>query len=102
MAFKNGNKEPYKHKTNRGSMFDNDRKTKETQPDFTGSIDVNGTVFWINGWTGMTQNGKRKLSLSVQPQEERHPQTKHDDEQIGWGGNLPKGSPPQKPTRGGW
>lgn len=72
MAF-NGNskKEPYKHKTNRGSMFENDHKTKEQQPDFTGSVDVNGTIYWISGWKEMTGTGKKRLSLSVKEQEER-------------------------------
>ena len=67
-----GNGKPkYQHKTNRGSMFENDHKTKETQPDFTGSVDVNGTIFWISGWKEMTQNGKKRLSLAVNVQEER-------------------------------
>jgi hypothetical protein len=71
----NGNggarKQPYRHKTNRGSMFENDRKTKDTQPDFTGSIDVNGTIYWLHAWKEMTQSGKKRLSVSVQVQEER-------------------------------
>ena len=64
-------KEKYTHKTNRGSLFENEHKEKDTQPDFTGSINVNGTVFWISGWKEMTQAGKKKLSLSVKEQEER-------------------------------
>lgn len=70
MAVNNG-KPPYKHKTNRGSMFENDHKTKEQQPDFTGSVDVNGTIYWISAWKDMSQAGKKKLSLSVKVQEER-------------------------------
>ena len=64
-------KQPYKHKTNRGSMFENDHKTKDTQPDFTGSVDVNGQIYWISGWKEMSLNGKKKISLSVKLQEER-------------------------------
>lgn len=75
MAYGNGgggnHKQPYKHKTNRGSMFENDHKTKETQPDFTGSVDVNGTIFWVSGWKEMTQAGKKRISLAVNVQEER-------------------------------
>jgi hypothetical protein len=72
MAFQKQNgKQPYKHKTNRGSMFENDHKTKDEQPDFTGSLDVNGTIFWISGWKDMTQAGKKKISVSVKVQEER-------------------------------
>jgi len=67
-----GNGKPkYEHKQNKGSMFDNDHKEKETQPDFTGSINVEGVVYWINGWKNTTQNGKRKLALSVQRQDEQ-------------------------------
>lgn len=68
-----GGKPKYQHKENRGSMFENDHKTKETQPDFNGSVNVKGTIYWINGWKQMTQSGKKQISLSVQPQEERQP-----------------------------
>ena len=67
-------KTPYKHKTNRGSMFDNDHKTNDRQPDFSGSIDVNGMIYWISAWKEMTQAGKKKLSLAVKVQEERQPE----------------------------
>lgn len=80
-------KPPYKHKQNRGSMFENDHKTKDTQPDFTGSVDVNGTVYWISGWKDMV-NGKKKLSLSVKLQEERpqsqQPQQTQTRQRASW------------------
>jgi hypothetical protein len=79
MAYQNGNggaKQPFKHKTNRGSLLDNDHKTKETQPDFTGSIDIEGQIYWISAWKDMTQTGKKKLSLSVKLQEERQAEQK--------------------------
>ncbi len=66
-----GTKGVYVHKPNRGSMFENDDKQKETQPDLKGSINVKGTVYWINGWKDITPTGKHILSLSVQEQEER-------------------------------
>jgi hypothetical protein len=72
MAFnKPAQKGKYEHKPNRGSMFENDDKQKETQPDLKGSINVKGTVYWINGWKDITQNGKHVLKLSLQEQEER-------------------------------
>ncbi len=64
------NKTPYKHKPNRGSMFENDDKQKDSQPDFKGSIDVEGVIYWINGWKDTTMAGKHRLSLSVTHQEE--------------------------------
>jgi hypothetical protein len=72
MAYGNGGGKPkYEHKVNRGSMFDNDHKTTEKHPDFTGSVNVEGTVYWISGWTGFTNTNKRKLTLSVKRQDER-------------------------------
>jgi hypothetical protein len=37
-------------KTNRGSIWPNKRKDKDTHPDFTGSINVDGKEYWLNGW----------------------------------------------------
>jgi hypothetical protein len=36
--------------TNRGSIWKNDRKDKDTQPDFKGDADVNGVKFWVSAW----------------------------------------------------
>ena len=36
--------------TNRGSIWKNKRKEMDTHPDFTGSINVDGTEYWLNGW----------------------------------------------------
>lgn len=90
MAFqKRGNgKEPYHHKPNRGSMFENDRKMKETQPDFTGSIDVNGVTYWLSGWKQISEGGKKYLSVAVTLQEERPQQPPQGRQQT----------PPRKPT----
>lgn len=63
----------FEHKTNRGSMFENDKKTEDRQPDFKGEINVNGQLYWISGWKEVTTRGTKRLSLSVQEkqQEER-------------------------------
>lgn len=41
---------PQYDNTNRGSIWKNDKKTKDTHADFTGSINVDGTEYWLNGW----------------------------------------------------
>lgn len=57
--------------TNRGSIWKNDKKEKDTHPDFTGSLNVGGVEYWVSAW-------KRKegapakapaLSFSVKPKE---------------------------------
>jgi len=57
--------------TNRGSIWKNDRKEKDTQPDFTGSINVDGKEYWLNAWKkkeGANANAP-VLSFSVKEKE---------------------------------
>ena len=35
---------------NKGSLFKNDRKETANRPDYKGSINVEGTEYWISGW----------------------------------------------------
>jgi len=51
--------------TNRGAIFNNDRKEKDSQPDRTGSINVEGVDYFIDGWIKTSQAGAKFLSLSV-------------------------------------
>ena len=54
--------------TNRGVLFKNDRKEKDTHPNMKGSINVEGVEYWVSAWTKEGQNGKY-MSLSVTPKE---------------------------------
>ena len=36
--------------TNRGSIWKTDRKEKDTQPDFTGSLNVEGVEYFFDAW----------------------------------------------------
>ena len=51
--------------TNRGALFANDRKERDTQPDRTGSLNVDGVEYFIDGWLKESRDGKKFLSLSV-------------------------------------
>ena len=55
--------------TNRGLLAKNDRKQGETQPDYTGSININGVEYWLNGWLRVGKTGRlagqKYFSLSV-------------------------------------
>lgn len=54
----------------------NERKEKDTHPDYQGSCEVNGVPMWISGWTktgkeGSKMAGKKFMSLSFKPKDEK-------------------------------
>ena len=51
--------------TNRGVLFVNDRKERDTQPDRTGSLNVDGVEYFLDGWLKESKDGKKFLSVSV-------------------------------------
>lgn len=58
--------------TNKGILSKNDRKTQETHPDITGSINVDGQDYWLNGWQKKRKDGSGSFySLSVKPKEQK-------------------------------
>ena len=54
---------PYEKRDNSGLIADNERKEKDTHPDMSGSVTVNGKDMWISGWWKDGRNG-RFLSLA--------------------------------------
>lgn len=56
--------------TNRGSLFKNDKKTEDKHPDMSGSINIDGTEYWISGWKKQSKAGTGFISLSVRPKEQ--------------------------------
>jgi hypothetical protein len=59
--------------TDRGSIWKNPKKEKDTHPDFTGTLNVGGVEYWVSAW-------KRKegappkapaLTFQVKPKDEQ-------------------------------
>jgi len=57
----------FEQRDNSGTLFLNKRKEKDNHPDRTGTIVVDGTEYYINGWLKKTKDGEPFLSLSVKP-----------------------------------
>jgi len=51
--------------TNRGALFKNDRKEKDTHPDYRGNINVDGVKKDLAAWLKTSKNGVKYMSLSV-------------------------------------
>jgi|TARA_R100001530_G_scaffold53751_2_gene39690 uncharacterized protein (DUF736 family) len=48
-----------------GSLWKNDRKEKDTQPDYTGKINIGGSVMRLGAWKNTTNDGKTYLSIKL-------------------------------------
>lgn len=57
----------YVPKENSGSLWKNEEKKKDSHADYTGKVNIDGALFWINGWIKETEAGKKFLSLSFRP-----------------------------------
>ena len=60
---------------NRGQIWKNDRKEKDTHPDFTGSLNVEGVEYWVSAWKRKPDANPKApaLSFSIKLKEQRAP-----------------------------
>ena len=65
----------FEHKENYGSLFQNDKKEKENQPDYTGKVNVEGALYNIAGWKKTSQSGNTFLSLKISDMTEKSKQS---------------------------
>lgn len=75
---------PFELEANRGFIFQNDRKKKENEPDYTGSVKVSidgkDTVLKLSGWKGKTKAGKPMLKISLTDPSERFSKKKAEEQ----------------------
>lgn len=55
--------------TNRGTLGKNKRKEKDTHPEYTGTLNVEGKDYWLSGWVKDGPENSKFFSLSVKPKE---------------------------------
>ena len=54
--------------TNRGALFRAEKKT-DAHPDYTGSLNVKGTEFYLSAWIKESKAGAKYMSLSCKEKE---------------------------------
>jgi hypothetical protein len=74
--------------TNSGVLFKNDRKEKESQPDFTGKINVGGTEYQLAAWVKEGQKGKF-YSLRVSEKNQQTTQKPQQTQQPDFDDSIP-------------
>ena len=62
---------------NSGALFKNEKKEKDTHPDYTGSITVEGADYWLCAWITDGALGNY-LSLSVK-KKDNEPKSRNND-----------------------
>lgn len=53
------------NKENKGFLYPQEKKTNENQPDFTGTVNVNGQDFRLAAWANTSKKDVQYLSLAV-------------------------------------
>ncbi len=69
--------------TNSGALFKNDRKETEKHPDYRGSLNVEGTEYWMSAWLKVSKKGDKYMSIAVSAKDQNrapNPQTAQADD----------------------
>lgn len=54
-----------------GSLFKNDRREQESQPNARGAALIGGVEYWVSAWTKKDKNGNPWQSLAFTPKEKK-------------------------------
>jgi|SRR6185437_2581806 len=57
----------YELKDDSGSLFRNNKKEKDTHPDYTGQAMIHGAQYWVSAWLKTSQDGKKFFSMAYKP-----------------------------------
>ena len=61
----------YETKDNTGRLFRNDKKEKDTHPDYTGTALIGGVEHFMDAWIKRSDSGKTWMSFSFKPKQKQ-------------------------------
>lgn len=64
--------EKYQPRDNSGSLFNNNRKERETSPDKKGKCRIGNKDYYVAAWAKQSKSGETYLSLAFTSVEESH------------------------------
>jgi predicted DNA-binding protein (MmcQ/YjbR family) len=61
----------YEQKDLSGSLFKNKRKERDSHPEYTGSVTIDGRAYWLSAWLKKDKHSETYMSLALKPKDER-------------------------------
>lgn len=68
--------------TNKGALFKNDRRTNDRQPEYTGSLNVEGVEYWLSAWVKTSKAGQKFFSVAITKKEAPRPAVQVGDDDV--------------------
>ena len=60
----------YQLRDGQGNLWPNERRTEDKHPNTTGKILIDGKLYYLAGWTKVTRDGKKWISLQAKEADE--------------------------------
>ena len=73
---------------NRGALFKNTKREKDTHPEYNGTVNIEGVEYWISAWVKDGKSGKF-FSLSFKAKEDKPAAPKSAPVADPFGDDLP-------------
>lgn len=91
--------------TNSGALFKNDKKAKDSDPMYKGSIDIEGVEYWVSSWINQSKAGQSYMSLKATkkdsaPQQNQGQQAQQSYQQQNQNNNSQHQSQQQQASQG--
>jgi hypothetical protein len=88
----------YEQREMSGSLFKNDKKLNENQPDYNGSCLIAGNEMWMSAWLKTGQNGTKFMSFAFQLKQQQPPPPPPQQQQNQFQQPPQQQAPPFNPT----
>jgi len=86
--------------TNKGAIWGNTRKEKDTHPDLTGSINIEGKEYWVSAWKRKPDENPKAPALRLSVKLKEQPQQAAPQQQASYQQPQQAAAAPQQNSGG--